>query len=378
MKNRIDIDFEIIWRKLHAQLTDVENEQLENWLSDSKENRAYFLKVENYYKGKQNWQRVSSDEQWAKFEDLHNLKPKPSLQIGWSLKLAAVLVPFLVALLTFIYLDNGFFKSQSEHPSLTKEEIKMNKQKVVLITQGVSYNIKDNNELQAVQSRIDKELTSPTEQILNILKTPKGGEFSFTLSDSSKIWLNAASELRFPNQFNEDERVVELTGEAYFEIKPDPQKPFKVILNGQTVSVLGTSFNIAAYSNETEIVTTLVEGKVNIETASNSPVSINLVKGDQSIYEKKSGKVEKKQVNIDAHIAWKNGKFIFQDESLENIMNIMARWYDLKVVFENTDKKELSFTGEINRYENFENTAEIIQKTNEVQFKLTEKTLYIK
>lgn len=165
------------------------------------------------------------------------------------------------------------------------------------------------------------------------LTTPKGGTYSVTLSDGTKVWLNAASTLKYPAQFSGEERIVTLEGEAYFEVKPmyksSSNIPFKVISNGQTVEVLGTAFSISAYPDEEEIKTTLVEGSVRLRPNAGGSI-VSLVPGEQGILA--AGSIAKHDVNISTHTAWKDGLIVLKDASVSTVIKQIERWYDVEFV----------------------------------------------
>lgn len=175
------------------------------------------------------------------------------------------------------------------------------------------------------------------------LTTPRGGTYQLTLPDGSQVWLNAASTLRYPSRFTGNTRVVELSGEAYFSVVKSAidkgagkteNARFSVISNGQTVEVLGTEFNVSAYPDEQSTKTTLVEGKVQINlpaVATGEAKSVAIVPGQQAILHHAQVAVE--SANINAAISWKSGKFTFDGKPFEEIMNEMARWYNLEVVY---------------------------------------------
>ncbi len=178
----------------------------------------------------------------------------------------------------------------------------------------------------------------------NQLTTPNGGIYDVVLSDGSHVWLNAASTLSYPMAFTGNERWVELSGEAYFEISHDT-KPFKVISKGQTVQVLGTAFNVEAYADASAIQTTLLQGAVKLS----SPDHETLLKpGEMAVNDLKGG-LQVKPVDGNKVLAWKNGLFVFNNESIADIMRKAARWYDVEVVYEGkiADKK---LWGTVSRY----------------------------
>ena len=189
----------------------------------------------------------------------------------------------------------------------------------------------------------------PTVPAFNVLSTPRAGQFSLTLPDGSRAWLNNASSLRYPVSFTGNSREVELTGEAYFEIAKDASHPFKVAVHRgaatSTIEVLGTSFNIMAYDDENTERTTLVEGSVRFV---HEGASALLKPEEQSVLDEKGGLKTLQQVNIAEITAWKNGYFHFDHSSLETTMRQLARWYDVDVEYAgNVPAQE--FMGKIQR-----------------------------
>lgn len=193
----------------------------------------------------------------------------------------------------------------------------------------------------------------------NTLSIPRGGQFRITLPDGTNAWLNAASSLRYPTAFTGKERMVEVTGEAYFEVAKDAAKPFLVKINNQvTVQVLGTSFNINAYSDEAEINTTLLEGSVKVWKEEESMI---LSPGQQARI--KAAKINlMKDVNVNKIVAWKNGLFNFEDDDLGEVMRQIARWYDVEVVFEAGIPERL-YWGEIRRNTPLNKVLEMLEMT---------------
>ncbi|NII26070.1 DUF4974 domain-containing protein [Pseudoflavitalea sp. X16] len=186
----------------------------------------------------------------------------------------------------------------------------------------------------------------------NTITTPRGRQFSLMLPDGSMVWLNAASSLRYPTAFTGNERVVELTGEAYFEIAKDPSMPFQVTVKNMEVEVLGTHFNINAYDDEDAIRTTLLEGKVKVTPVVGSQLAAHssklLALGQQAqIINNKLSIIN--NVDIAAVMAWKNGLFRFDHADLHTVMRQLARWYDVEVVFEKGAPVQEVFQGEMQR-----------------------------
>ncbi|SEL43513.1 FecR family protein [Parapedobacter koreensis] len=205
---------------------------------------------------------------------------------------------------------------------------------------------------------------------------PRGGIYQITLPDGTNVWLNSASTLKYPSQFVGDERVVELEGEAYFEVSeqwlegagqtPRKKMPFLVKTKDQIVEVLGTQFNITAYADEPVVKTTLVEGWVQIVNHQSKKTN-KLIPGQQSIVRGATTRVS--VVDVEQYIAWKNGYFAFADEHISQVMNVIARWYDIEVEYQG-DMTNKYFGGTISRFEDFETLLKTIALTGSIRFKI--------
>lgn len=179
---------------------------------------------------------------------------------------------------------------------------------------------------------------------MNMLSTPKGGQYQIVLPDGSKAWLNASSSIRFPAAFTKNERIVEITGEVYFEVAKDKTKPFRVLFKDSEVEVLGTTFNIMAYQDELASKTTLVEGLVKLK---NQKGNKQLKPGEQGSVQE-NGQIVLAMVDVDIAIAWKSGLFYFRDAGIEEIMRQTSRWYDIEIKY-NGNIPVRQFTGKVSR-----------------------------
>jgi transmembrane sensor len=214
----------------------------------------------------------------------------------------------------------------------------------------------------------------------NTLRTPRGGQYQLQLPDGSKVWLNAQSSLRFPATLTGNERQVELTGEAYFEVTKNPQMPFRVNMMNATgkpsgqVEVLGTHFNINAYDDEEAMRTTLLEGKVKMSALDNGESTL-LKPGEQSSLSQSSHVSQPIPVQTEEAIAWKEGLFRFQDASIESIMRQVARWYDVEIVYDG--KVDKQFIGTIPRQVPVSTLLKILESTGWVHFVIEGKKITV-
>ncbi|RZS75477.1 FecR family protein [Pseudobacter ginsenosidimutans] len=222
---------------------------------------------------------------------------------------------------------------------------------------------------------------SSNANLYNTISTPRGATYEVTLADGTKVWLNAASALRYPVAFAGNERSVTLSGEAYFEVARN-QVPFKVIANGKSeVEVLGTHFNVNAYPDESVVATTLLEGKVRVAVLVNDQPekqsTLLLSPGQQAVTT--AGKNQlKKEADLNSVMAWKSGKFYFENEKLETIMKEFSRWYDVEVVYQGNDElKNRRFFMIVDRKLPLREVLKSLENSG-VQFQIENKKLIIR
>jgi len=202
----------------------------------------------------------------------------------------------------------------------------------------------------------------------NTITTPRGGQYQVTLPDGSRVFLNAASSLIYPTVFAGNERKVTLTGEAYFEVAHNSHQPFRVSSNGQTVEVLGTHFNINAYSDERLIKTTLLEGSVRVSRGQKTAVLKPGQQAQISHSDTDSGISIIPDADIEEAVAWKNGLFIL-DDHIQPVMRLISRWYDVDVIYDGAVPDDV-FGGEVPRFQNISEVLKVLQLTKKVHFKI--------
>jgi transmembrane sensor len=209
------------------------------------------------------------------------------------------------------------------------------------------------------------------EVLYNTVTTPHGGQFQLVLPDGTKVWLNAGSSLCFPATFATRERRVQLTGEAYFEVAHNAQKPFKVNVNNkEEVTVLGTHFNVNAYENEKAILTTLLQGSVKVEgQREEKEQSVILKPGQQTALSQSSQLSHPIPVQTDGVIAWKNGYFRFKETGIRELMRQVERWYNVEVEYK-TDHTDQYYTGVVSRSQNISALLQTLELTGTVHFQI--------
>jgi hypothetical protein len=224
------------------------------------------------------------------------------------------------------------------------------------------------------QKRLAYHQTGNEQTILyNEIQTNRGSTYQITLSDGTKVWLNADSYIKFPTAFSGKDRAVEIKGEVYFEVTHDATKPFMVAVNHLKVEVLGTKFNIMAYGDEPQIKTTLTEGKI---WATYEGKTLKLNPGQQAILQHQNNAFLLKDADIDKEIAWVNGLFDFDNDSIEDIMRQLARWYDVKISFERPVSTH--YSGSVRRQSNISQVLKMLELAGGVQFQINDKQINIK
>ena len=201
--------------------------------------------------------------------------------------------------------------------------------------------------------------------VFNTLIVPKGGEYSLELPDGTVVWVNSESALRFPEKFTSNRREVFLEGEAYFEVKKDANRPFYVHTEAGKVRVLGTAFNVCAYSNDRFWQTTLVEGSVMINQEEKE---VLLKPNEQYQIDVRTGKAGLREVLPELYTSWRDGKFYFKAYTFEELVEKLERWYDFKMFYMNEEIKTRRFSGVVNKYQPLEEMFKFLQMTSDVQF----------
>ncbi|HAH74528.1 FecR family protein [Butyricimonas virosa] len=209
---------------------------------------------------------------------------------------------------------------------------------------------------------------------MNTFVVPKGGEYTLELSDGTLVWMNAESSLRFPEEFTRDKREVYLDGEAYFQVAKDSLKPFLVHVDKYCIRVLGTSFNVSAYSGDKTWYTTLVEGAIAVGGIGNE---IRMSPCEQLCIDTDSGQCELREVNPELYTSWVGGKFYFKAYTFEELVRRLQRWYDFDVLYRDEGIRQRRFSGVINKYRPLGEMLEFLEMTSDVCFELNGKTIIV-
>ena len=265
-------------------------------------------------------------------------------------------------------------------PGTLKAVLMMADGKEVVLEQGQNLNILLNERVRVATSNrgivYEEHGKGVVTEEYNKLTTPIGGEYSLVLSDGTKVFLNADSELKYPVEFSDGKRIVDLKGEAYFEVHKDSLRPFVVRMNGAEVTVLGTSFNVNTYGDDGQIYTTLVNGSVRVSSVKNGQAEV-LKPGMQSVMDVQSGQLTVREVDVEPYVAWREGRFVFRAMTLDLIMRQLQRWYDFEVFYQNPELKDYEFRGVIKRDMDLDKVLSVIKVTTNVDFEVKGKVITI-
>ena len=378
--------YELISGKLENVLSSEEEQELSSWLSEDVEHGKVFAEIEKIREQAKLLHRDFTPDTENVLKRLKGNRGKKVVFRHWWKYAAIFIVPLGIAL----GLWQGLKREQVvEHrqfsaistPGTERAILKLLDGKTVildstmtssLIAQGTNVRIEmDSNRL--LRYSPSDSMTILDENKNNELIIPKGGEYQIMLADGTKVWLNSASKLTFPQYFTGNERRVILSGEAFFEVTRDVKKPFIVETARMDVKVLGTRFNVNAYEDNKEVSTTLVNGSV--EVSSGDQQTIRLVPGEQAYGEE--NELEKREVNVRLYTSWIEGKFMFNNTELEEIAKQISRWYDVQIFFSNENVKNVRFTGAIMKFKPLDDLIRMIEKTSQVRFSVKNKTIII-
>ena len=367
-------------------------EHLEDWLKDTSNNQQFknYIKTNYIIDVSMN----SFDKEKAKRAYLKKIRNdkkiysrKRFLRII-SYATAAILTG--VSLVTYIFKDEIFTNTQdSLTPIIVNNNINIGKDKAILTLEDGSKVLLENgttlktNHATSRGGRLvyDGIKQEQKDMLYNTLTIPRGGQFFVKLSDGTNVWLNSETKFKYPVDFVEGEmRLVELIyGEAYFEVSHSTEhhgSHFKVFNKNQEVEVLGTKFNIKAYKDEQNVFTTLVDGKVSVNT---QLTNLILMPKQQTKVSKINSEVSVKEVNVSNVVSWKNGNFDFNDVRLKDIMIVLSRWYDMEVSFENKNLMEEKFNGRISKQFKIEEILSSIKSAGIINnYSINNKSLIIK
>jgi hypothetical protein len=357
---------DLIFLKLNGTLNPDKEQELDEWILSSERNRLLYEQLLTNGNDPVRIKKIFADYDYSGFYAECCRKIEASQKRGYSrpLKIAASIL--LLGVLSSSLFFTGIL---TRHDIMSGDIAPGTSAAVLILSDGEKVLLGDKQSAKEIEKdnlivendTLKYSGLKKNKIDYNTIIIPRGGEYVVRLSDGTKIWLNAESELRYPVSFSEGERTVYLKGEAFFAVEKDSNSPFKVITGEHKVTVLGTEFCVRAYGDEGKILTTLERGSVSVVSGGKE---VRLSPGEQSNVSEKGISVEK--VNTELFTAWHNKKYIFESQSLGEILHTLSRWYDMEVSYESEDLQNIRFTGELMKYQNirdFLNQMEGLEKT---------------
>ncbi|MDR2130877.1 MAG: FecR domain-containing protein [Odoribacteraceae bacterium] len=368
--------------KLAGTLDEKESIELESWLARSPLHLREWEEIKQAVEseGVEWLQRWQVNREWHRFEQ--KTGRRGHFLPRWGKYAAAVLIPLVAGVYTWYHAENPGLPAtpawEDLPPGMASAHLIMNDGQTVVLAPEKDTLIRGEEGLTVKAG--SHTVTYPSEKVApgevtglyHTLVVTYGAEFSLKLPDSTHVWLNAGSKLRYPLRFTDDTREVELDGEGYFEVKSEKQRTFIVKANGVEIRVLGTRFNVS--SHDDRVVTTLLEGKVQLTKGSEE---VTLFPDQQAIVERDGERFTVKRVVARDFTLWKDGIFWFEDVELGMILERVARWYDVTLLYQAPEVKKLRFSMEMKRYENIHAVLQKLEQTRKVKFTLDGQTLYI-
>ncbi|MEG2341160.1 MAG: DUF4974 domain-containing protein [Odoribacter sp.] len=374
---------ELIYKHISGDLSASDREELENWCKSSEERQRLFEKMSNqtFIEKKMIAEQLCDVE-----KAYHKFNKRQQKYLSYR-KSQRIIIAIAASIILIISFQIAFYKQSAEptfptaqpliaagesHAILTlangeQMEFRKNMTDTLIQDDGTTVNASGTG-VSYTSGETSEKLT------YNQLQVPRKGEFQLLLSDGTQVWLNSESYIKYPTYFCGKERRVYLEGEAYFEVTKNSKMPFIIDFGNKEIEVLGTSFNARAYKDEANIYTTLVEGSVKL---SSQEKELILHPQEQGIIHSGSGEMEKKQVDVQLYTSWKEGRFIFENQSLEEMMNTLVRWYDVKVVFSDEEVMHSTFTGNLKRYDNLDQMLVMLETTETAHFHQQGDTIFI-
>lgn len=374
-----------ISRLIAEQFAGVINEEdyaeLEAWRNETTEHEKEYQELrDDYLKGKtlKPYPRDKVEREWKRFQGNHLRKRG---QFAYWCRYAAIII-LVVGVAAVLH-----WQTNNERLPVATESIQMAEGEVMLIlSNGEKLVLNDSIELLKEEERAEIRVINQSisyqgagkdsvKDAWNTLIIPRGGEYKIQLADGSRVWLNAETEFRYPVHFAGEKRQVYIKGEAYFEVAADVRRPFVVGTSGGVdVKVLGTKFNVSSYDDEMNVVTTLVQGSVEV---GNEVKKVKIVPDEQLIFHKGDGAFLTQKVDATVYSAWKDGKIIFEEQRLEDIMRQLGRWYEMTVFFANEEVKNYRFSGDLKKYDEFDQIVRMLEEVSGLQISIKDKCVVI-
>ena len=386
----IDMDYKneighLLQKYFSGTIMPDEQRLLDSWMKEKEEHKQLFERLRKDTRIAEEYgifREVDTTRAWEAFRVKNGLGRQRRMTT-WIKYAAVIALPLLVAGVWLLFPRGG---EQSipvaQNTKIVKREVSpvlevvgggkviLEKEKDKMIEAGRGVEVQQSSGMLVYSDSVVSEYVDT-----NVLRIPKGGEFKLQLADGTQVYLNSATDLRYPVAFTGSERRVYLKGEAYFEVAKDAEHPFIVVTDDVQVRVYGTSFNVNTLGAD-GVRTVLVEGKVGIR-GQDSDREFVLKPNELAFYDRNSRDMKIETVDPDLYTLWRKGIFVFERETLENIMNTLSLWYDMEVFFQSESAKKLHFSGHMKRYEQIEDILHAITDATGVVFTINDRTVCV-
>lgn len=377
----------LIAKQLWEGLDDSERQELETWKQLEPENEVLYRKLANREKLRRYVEKRASI-------DVKKYAMAYEREIGLSVRgRMNKLWGYAAAILVLCVVGVAIWKNelkQNETSQLVQVTIEPGRVRALLVLDdGQEIELDDHKTSKVLEengiiivhdsSRVEYKPVSRIgeKEVMNKIIVPTGGEYNLTLSDGTLVYLNAESVMTFPKHFTGERREVSLEGEAYFHVMASNEHPFIVKTKDMDVMVTGTEFNVKAYPDEMNVQTTLLQGVVTVFSGCDKKEKVEIKPNQQAEWCRHSMKMRVKEVEPDLFMAWKNGRFIFRQDRLEDIMRTLARWYEMEVVYLDESVKNMLFAGKLNRSEEITPILDVLRATDKLSVEVQGKKIVI-
>ena len=387
---------DLIVKKIRGSITPGEQQELDLWIKEDPKNLLLFEQASDPKKQLEKlevYRLFDQDKVRSKLEDelfgtkTVRLEPRKLLRFA-----AAILLPLLVGggfawwylraptADTFTQIDSAFQPGSQKAVLILSngEELELDSNQSSATLSDGDANI--TNENMGLAYSTESRAGHSRKSVFNELRTPRGGGYNLQLADGTRVWLNSGSSLRYPVSFRDSVRQVILDGEAYFEVSHS-ETPFIVSTGSINTRVLGTSFNVEAFSDDTEFKTTLVEGKVRVELLEQGSLISDgtiLEPDQQAVFIPSTGEISKTKVDASGYTSWINGKLEFHNETLETVMKRLARWYDFEYSFDNPAARDFHFSARLDKEESISSILKMLEMTTDVKFEFRDQSIVVR
>ncbi len=386
----IDMDYKneighLLQKYFSGTIMPDEQRLLDSWMKEKEEHKQLFDRLRKDTRFAEEYgifREVDTTRAWETFRVKNGLRRQRRMTT-WIKYAAVIALPLLIAGVWLLFPRGGERSIPvAQNTKIVKREVSpvlevvgggkviLEKEKDKMIEAGRGVDVQQSSGMLVYSDSVVSEYVDT-----NVLRIPKGGEFKLQLADGTRVYLNSATDLRYPVAFTGPERRVYLKGEAYFEVAKDVEHPFIVVTDDVQVRVYGTSFNVNTLGAD-GVRTVLVEGKVGIRGQDLDREYV-LKPNELAFYDRNSRDMKIETVDPDLYTLWRKGIFVFERETLENIMNTLSLWYDMEVFFQSESAKQLHFSGHMKRYEQIEDILHAITDATGVVFTINDRTVCV-